>query len=94
VLGPALALVLHRGVGARPLALAAGALLALFVPVVYLVAGGDRGGYDTNYAVERIAAHWAGVAAVFCLGVALWRVLSSARDEAGGSGVVRGTEGG
>jgi hypothetical protein len=41
------------------------------------MAGGDRGGYDTNYAVERIAAHWVGVLALCCLGAALWRTLSA-----------------
>src|SRR5439155_14647833 len=79
VLGPAVALVLARGIPARRLALAAGALLLIPVPVLYATAGGDRGGYDTNYAVERIAAHWLGVLALCCLGAALWRTLSAGR---------------
>jgi hypothetical protein len=39
----------------------------------------DPGGFNTNLAVERIAAHWVGVAAVFLLGAALWRTLAAAR---------------
>ena len=79
VLGPAIALILAFGVPARRLALAGGVVLLTVVPAVYLFAGGDQGGYDTNYAVERIAAHWAGVAALCLLGAALWRTLSTAR---------------
>ncbi|TMM02422.1 MAG: DUF3367 domain-containing protein [Actinobacteria bacterium] len=85
VLGPAVALVLARGIPARRLALAAGALLLVPVPILYATAGGDRGGYDTNYAADRIAAHWVGVLALCCLGAALWRTLSAlntARDPA------------
>jgi hypothetical protein len=80
VLGPAVAVILARGIGARPLALAGGALLAVVVPLLYLVVPvRDPGGFNTNLAVERIAAHWVGVAAVFLLGAALWRTLAAAR---------------
>ena len=83
VLGPLVALVLWRGIGARQLALAAGALLAVVVPVLYLaVPVRDPGGFNTNLAVERIAAHWVGVAAVVLLGAALLRTLVAARRRA------------
>ncbi len=71
VLGPLVALALWRGVGARALALGAGTLLAVVVPVAHLAAGLPGAGYDTNYAVAHIAAHWAGVAAVCALALAL-----------------------
>jgi hypothetical protein len=73
------ALALYRGVGARALALAGGALLLLVVPVAHLLGGLPGHGYDTNYAVAHIAAHWAGVAAVCALGMALVLTLRPAR---------------
>jgi hypothetical protein len=71
VLGPLVALALYRGVGARALALAGGALLLVVVPIAHLLGGLPGRGYDTNYAVAHIAAHWAGVLAVCALGLAL-----------------------
>ncbi|HEX8119877.1 MAG TPA: alpha-(1-_3)-arabinofuranosyltransferase family protein [Solirubrobacteraceae bacterium] len=80
VIGPAVALLLWRGVPARTLSIAAGALLAVVVPVLYLaIAPRDPGGYNTNYAVELIAAHWVGVGAVVLIGLALWRTVRAAR---------------
>jgi hypothetical protein len=79
VIAPAVALILWRGVSPRALILAAGALLVVAVPVLYMaIPGDDRGGYDTEYAVEHIAAHWVTVAAVVLLVVALARTLSTA----------------
>ena len=58
------------------LALAAGGLLGVVVPVLYLaIAPRNPGGYNTNYAVELIAAHWVGVAAVVLVALALWRTV-------------------
>ena len=76
VLGPLVALVLALGVAARRLALTAGALLARrrADPLPRGLAVRDPGGFNSNLAVERIAAHWVGVAAVVLLGAALWRV--------------------
>ena len=79
VLGPLVAVALYRGVGARALALTGGALLLLVVPVAHLLGGLPGRGYDTNYAVAHIAAHWAGVAAVCALGMALVLTLRPAR---------------
>jgi hypothetical protein len=76
VLGPLVFLVLWRGVSARALALAGGAALLVAVPVLHLAVGLPDVGYQTNYAVVRIAEHWVAVAAVCALGAALWRTLS------------------
>jgi hypothetical protein len=80
VIGPAVALILWAGIPARRLALAGGAILAVAVPIAYLVIPAeDHGGFNTNLAVERIAAHWIGVAGVVLLGAALCRSLAAAR---------------
>ena len=73
---PVVALVLWRGIGARGLTLAAGVLLGVVVPVLYLAEPGDpRGGNHFAYAVQHITAHWVGVAALGLLLGALWRSL-------------------
>jgi arabinofuranan 3-O-arabinosyltransferase len=79
VLGPLVFLVLWRGVPARTLALVAGGALLVAVPVLHLVIGLPGEGFQTNYAVKRIAEHWLAVGAVCALGAALWRTLSPAR---------------
>lgn len=69
-------LVLWRGVGARGLALAGGALLGVVVPALYLVLpDDDRGGFSPGYAVEHMAAHWVGVAAWVLLALAFSRAI-------------------
>jgi hypothetical protein len=71
-IAPAVALILWRGWSPRALILAAGGLLAIVVPILYvLFPGRDRGGYDTEYAVEHLGAHWVTVAAVVLLVVAM-----------------------
>jgi hypothetical protein len=79
VLGPLTFLVLWRGVPARTLALAAGGLLLVAVPIAHLAAGLPSEGFQTDYAVKRIAEHWLVVGALWALGAALWRTLSPAR---------------
>ena len=80
LIGPAVALLLWRGVGARVLALAGGLLLAVVVPAVYLLfPSPDQGGYDFNYAVDLIAAHWVAVGGIVLIGLALWRTLAASR---------------
>jgi hypothetical protein len=81
ILGPLTFLVLCRGVPARALALAGGAALLLAVPVLHLVVDLPDEGFQTNYAVARIAEHWVAVGAVCALGAALWRTLSPARGQ-------------
>jgi hypothetical protein len=73
-------LVLWRGVGVRPLIVAAGALLLVAVPVLTLAIGvEDRGGYNPEYAQARMAVHWVVVAAVVLLILALARALGAVR---------------
>jgi arabinofuranan 3-O-arabinosyltransferase len=78
VAAAAIALVLWRGIGAGPLALAAGALLGIVVPVLYLLhPGSSAGGNHYGYATGHLGAHWVGVAAIGMLMAALWRTLRS-----------------
>ena len=85
VLGPLVALVLWRGVPARTLALAAGVLLAVVVPAIYvLFPPRDLGGWNTDYAKELLGAHWVGAAALTLLTLALWRVAQAERAAAPG----------
>jgi hypothetical protein len=79
VLFPIVTFVLWRGVGARPLALVAAGLLALEPAIYLLFTPEDKGGYNSNYPVALIRAHWVAVAAVALLGLSLWRTLSGAR---------------
>jgi arabinofuranan 3-O-arabinosyltransferase len=89
VAGPAVALLLWRGVGTRRLTLAAGSLLALAVPLIYLIwPAGDRGGYNNEYASHHLGAHWVAVAAFILLALALARTLAVSRA----SGPSRGRE--
>jgi hypothetical protein len=80
LIGPAVALILWRGVSTRVLAIGAGVLLAVVVPLLYvLFPGDDRGGYDTRYAIEHLGAHWVAVAAFVLLVLALAQTLAAAR---------------
>jgi hypothetical protein len=86
VAGPVIAVILWRGVGARTLILAAGALLAVAVPAVYvLFLPRDRGGFNSDYAQDLLGAHWLGVAGWLLLALALLRTLPSARAAGGGA---------
>jgi hypothetical protein len=76
VLAPLTFVVLWRGVSARTLALVAGGVLLVAVPVAHLAAGLPDEGFDTSYAVARIAEHWLAVGAVCALGGALLRTLA------------------
>jgi arabinofuranan 3-O-arabinosyltransferase len=83
---PAIALVLWRGIDARPLTIAAAALLGIVVPVLYLVHPGDeQGGNHFGYAMGHLAAHYVAVAALGLLMLALWR----SRQRRSGDGVAR-----
>ena len=80
VIALAVFVVLWRGIGIRPLVAAAGALLLVAVPVLTLAIGvEDRGGYNPEYAQDRIAVHWVAVAAVILLTLALARALGALR---------------
>jgi hypothetical protein len=69
-------LVLYRGIGARPLALAGGAVIGIAVPVLTLIIRPEnRGGYNPEYAIDRIAVHWVAVAGVALFVLALSRAM-------------------
>jgi arabinofuranan 3-O-arabinosyltransferase len=85
LIAPAIAIVLWRGIPAAPLAAAGGLLLAVAVPLDYLVfPAPDFGGYNPGYAGDQVSGHWIAVAAWVLLALALWRVLSTARSRRGG----------
>lgn len=80
-ISPVLTFILWRGVGARVLIAIAAALLGVVVPVLYaVVSPRDRGGYNFEYSVELIRAHWVGVLAFVLLGAACWRMVAAARS--------------
>ena len=73
---PLIALLLWRRVGVTPLTLAAGALLGIAVPVLYLLTpGAGSSGNHYAYATQHMAAQWVGVVAIGLLIAALWRTL-------------------
>jgi hypothetical protein len=85
VIGPLVVVILRYGIGPRRLALAAGALLAVVVPILYLaIPVDDKGGYGTATPLDRLAAHWVAVAAYVLLLVALAREISVRRRAAAG----------
>ncbi|MBA3300396.1 MAG: hypothetical protein H0T15_00880, partial [Thermoleophilaceae bacterium] len=70
VIGPAVVVALRVGITRKRL-LTAAAIAMAAIAVVYLVFPPENpGGYSFNYALELVAAHWLGVAAVICLGSA------------------------
>jgi hypothetical protein len=73
--------VLWRGCPTRWLLAAAGLLLVVAMPVLYLLGGWrDHGGFNSNYANDHQGGHWAAVAAVVLLGVALvWTLFVTRR---------------
>jgi hypothetical protein len=79
VIGPAAAVVLWRGLSARRAILAAGALLVIVLPAVYVIfPGRNQGGYDLGYITQHMGAHWVAVAAFALLVLALARDLTTA----------------
>ncbi len=63
--GPLVGLVLWRGIGVRVLAIGATVLLAIVVPAIYVLdMPTDLGGFNSNYPIDLIAAHWVAVLAV------------------------------
>jgi hypothetical protein len=80
VVGPAFALILWRRVSTRRLIAAAGVLLALVVPLLYLLFPSlNEGGYDPGYAGHHLPAHWVTVAAVALVALVLAIDLRAAR---------------
>jgi hypothetical protein len=86
-IAPALAIVFWRAVGARVLAATSAGLIAIAIPLEYLIAqpnneGGH--GYNFGYSVDVIYAHWIGVLAVILLGLSGWMTLTAARGRRAG----------
>ena len=72
MIGPAVALLVWRGVAPARLALTAAALLGGVVPAIYLLfPPEDEGGFNSRYATDVLGAHWVAVAAWVLLALAL-----------------------
>jgi len=77
---PLLALILWRGIGPRTLTAVAAVLLGLVVPVMYaVISPKNQGGFNFDYSLQLIDAHWVGVGAVILLGAACWQTVAGAR---------------
>jgi hypothetical protein len=78
---PVLALILWRGYGSRLLVTVAAALLGIVVPIAYLVTQvPDIHGYNFDYGVSLIWAHWIGVGAILLLAMASLRMVAAQRS--------------
>jgi arabinofuranan 3-O-arabinosyltransferase len=86
VIFPLLTLILWRGIGPRVLTAGAAVLLGLVVPIMYaVISPRNRGGYNFEYSIELMQAHWVGVGAFVLLLAACWRAVGTARaSQAGG----------
>ncbi len=85
VIGPAVALLLWRGVGPAALAVAAGVLTAVVLSAIYLLfPPDDAGGFNSEFAADLTGAHWVavGVWVLFALAVALAVSTASRRRRA------------
>jgi hypothetical protein len=83
---PLLTLILWRGVRVSTLTRIATMLLAVAVPVAYLITSPrNQGGYNFSYSSDLLWAHWIGVAAIVLLGLAtFWEVAAARRQRRGG----------
>ena len=73
---PLLVLLFWRGASVRALLAGAGVLLAVVVPLLYLLFPPvDRGGHNSSFASETLGAHWVAVAAYVLLAIAVLRIL-------------------
>ncbi|WCB94698.1 hypothetical protein DSM104299_03437 [Baekduia alba] len=82
VAGPALVLILWRGLPDALLAKVAAALLIVGVPAVYVAVGLAQGDHhlkanSTKYPLDRIAGHWLTLAGLLLIAVILWRTLAA-----------------
>ena len=72
--------IFWRGVGPASARRGLRGLLAVAVPIVYVIAQpNNEGGYNFAYSVQVIYAHWVGVVAVILLGLSGWFTLTAAR---------------
>ena len=68
--------ILYKRIGAKHLALAGGAVLGIAVPVLTIIIRPEnRGGYNPEYSIDRIAVHWVAVAGVALFILALSRAM-------------------
>jgi hypothetical protein len=84
VAGPALVLILWRGLPDALLGRIAALLLVVAVPAVYVGVGIAQGDHhlkanSTTYPLDRIAGHWLTLAGLLLIVVVLWRTLAVAR---------------
>jgi arabinofuranan 3-O-arabinosyltransferase len=81
VIFPLLTLILWRGIGVRLLTAVAALVLGIAVPLLYLIENPvNRGGYNFEYSLQTLDAHWVTEGALVLLMVACWRAISSARS--------------
>jgi membrane protease YdiL (CAAX protease family) len=87
VIFPALTLILWRGIGAQVLTAAAALLIGVAVPLFYVIASPiDRGGFNFEYSLQTINAHWIAEGALVLLMVACWRTIADARASGAAAG--------
>jgi hypothetical protein len=80
VIFPALTLILWRAISVRLLTAVAAVLIGVAVPLLYLIESPtDRGGYNFEYGLQTINAHWVTEGAIVLLMVACWRAIADAR---------------
>ena len=87
----AFAVIAWRGISDRALGLVAALLLGVGVPLAYVVAAlvhqdEGRGGNSTDFAANRLAAHWMALAALVALALLLVRTLRAQRSGAPADG--------
>ena len=87
----AFAAIAWRGISDRALGIIAALLLAVGVPLAYVVAvivhdDEGRGGNSTDFAANRLAAHWMALAALIALALLLVRTLRAQRSGAPAEG--------
>ncbi len=84
VIGPLVWILLWRGATVRALTAAAALLIGVVVPALYLILmPDDLGGFNSEYAIDLIAAHWIAVLAFILLALALTAALNTATGRRG-----------
>jgi arabinofuranan 3-O-arabinosyltransferase len=84
---PLLTLILWRGVRVPTLTRIAAGLLAVAVPLAYLITSPqNQGGYNFSYSSDLLWAHWIGVAAIVLVGLSTFWEIAAARQRRRGGG--------